>query len=85
MPTADNVCFTPKVSLARLIRDNHHFVDGSFVGTNLASLHSVEKVVINYDKDILLQADGEVAMLQRENFPLTVEKTEPCIRVICRV
>lgn len=85
LPTADNVCFTPKVSLARLIRDNHHFVDGSFVGTNLASLHSVEKVVINYDKDILLQADGEVAMLQRENFPLTVEKTEPCIRVICRV
>jgi len=84
LPNEHNVCFTPKVSLPRLIRDNHMFVDGSFVGTDLASLHSADKVRIFYDKAILLQADGEVAMLCKEDFPLVIEKTEPCIRIITK-
>ncbi len=84
LPNHHNVCFTPKISLLRLIRDNHMFVDGSFVGTDLASLHSAEKIRIFYDKAILLQADGEVAMLCKEDFPLVIEKTEPCIRVVTR-
>lgn len=84
LPNEHNVCFTPKVSLPRLIRDNHQFVDGSFVGTDLASLHSADKVRISYDKAVLLQADGEVAMLCKEDFPLVVEKTEPCIRIITK-
>ncbi len=82
LPNEHNVCITPKVSLPRLIRDNHQFIDGSFVGTDLASLHSAEKVRISYDQAILLQADGEVAMLCKEDFPIVIEKTEPCIRII---
>ena len=82
LPNENNVCIAPKITLARLIRDNHQFVDGSFVGTDLASLHSAEKIRINYDKAILVQADGEVVMLCKEDFPLVVEKTAPCIRII---
>lgn len=84
LPNEHNVCVTPKISLPRLIRENHKFVDGSFVGTDLASLHTADKVKITYDKAILLQADGEVAMLCKEDFPLVVEKTEPCIRIITK-
>jgi len=84
LPNEHNICVTPKVSLPRLIRDNHKFVDGSFVGTDLASLHTADKVKISYDKAILLQADGEVAMLCKEDFPLVIEKTEPCIRIITK-
>ena len=82
LPNHHNVCVAPKVSLFRLIRDNHMFIDGSFVGTDLASLHSGEKIRINYDKAILMQADGEVTMLCKEDFPIVIEKTEPCIRIV---
>ena len=84
LPNEHNVCVTPKISLPRLIRENHKSVAGSFVGTDLASLHTADKVKITYDKAILLQADGEVAMLCKEDFPLVVEKTEPCIRIITK-
>ena len=82
LPNENNVCIAPQLSLFKLIRDNHMFIDGSFVGTDLASLHSGEKVRINYDKAILMQADGEVTMLCKEDFPIVIEKTEPCIRII---
>lgn len=82
LPNHHNVCIAPKLSLFKLIRDNHMFIDGSFVGTDVASLHSAEKVRIHYDKAILMQADGEVAMLCKEDFPLVIEKTEPCIRIL---
>jgi len=82
LPDNNNVCIAPKINLLRLIRDNNQFVDGSFAGTDLASLHTAEKVRINYDKAILMQADGEVAILCKEDFPLIIEKTEPCLRVI---
>lgn len=82
LPNEHNVCIAPQLSLFKLIRDNHMFVDGSFVGTDLASLHSAEKVRISYDKEILMQADGEVAFLHKEDFPILIEKTEPCIRVV---
>ena len=85
LPNDNNVCIAPKISLFRLIRDNNQFVDGSFVGTDLASLHSAEKVKINYDKAILMQADGEVAMLCKEDFPIVIEKSEPCIRIVTKL
>lgn len=85
LPDERNVCFTPKVTLPRLIKDNNKFVDGSYIKTDIATLHSADKVRIFYDKAILLQADGEVTMLCKEDFPLVVEKTEPCIRIVTSV
>lgn len=82
LPNHHNVCIAPQLSLFKLIRDNHMFVDGSFIGTDLASLHSGDKIRINYDKAVLMQADGEVTMLCKEDFPIVIEKTEPCIRII---
>lgn len=85
LPNEHNVCIAPKIGLLRLIRDNNQFVDGSFVGTDLASLHSAQKVRIDYDKAILMQADGEVAMLCKEDFPIVIEKTEPCLRIVTKL
>ena len=58
------------------------FVDGSFVGTDLASLHTVDKIRLSYNKPILMQCDGETAMLSPAHFPLIMELTDPCLRVL---
>lgn len=85
LPNEKNFCIAPKVSLPVLIKHNNKFVDGSFVGTSLASLHSVEKIRINYDKPVLMQCDGETVMLTPAHFPLIMELTEPCLRVLVRI
>lgn len=82
LPDDRNLCFTPKVKLLTLIKENHRFIDGSFTEINLASLHNAEKIRIDYDKPILLQCDGEPVMLSKAHFPLIMEKSEPCLRVI---
>jgi len=82
LPDSNNLCIAPKLSLAKLIKENHRFVDGSFIGTNLASLHTVEKIRLSYDKAILMQCDGETVMLSPAHFPIIIELTEPCLRVL---
>lgn len=82
LPDSNNFCLAPKVSLWTLIKDNHRFQDGSFKGTKLASLHTVEKIRLSYDKPVLMQCDGETVMLSPAHFPLIIELTEPCLRVL---
>ena len=82
LPNEKNLCIAPKVSLPVLIKHNNKFVDGSFEGTNLASLHSVEKIRISYKKAVLMQCDGETVMLTPAHFPLIMELTEPCLRML---
>ena len=82
LPDSNNLCVAPKISLWTLIKENHHFVDGSFKGTKLASLHTVEKIRFSYDKPILMQCDGETVMLSPAHFPLIIELTDPCLRVL---
>lgn len=82
LPDSNNLCVAPKVSLLTLIRKNHMFVDGSFKGTTLASLHTVEKLRLTYDKPVLMQCDGETVMLSPAHFPLIIELTDPCLRVL---
>ena len=82
LPDSNNLCVAPKISLWTLIKDNHRFVDGSFKGTKLATLHSVEKIRLSYDKSILLQCDGETVLLTPAHFPIIMELTDPCLRVL---
>ncbi len=82
LPDENNLCVAPKISLWNLIKENHRFVDGSFKGTPIASLHTVEKVRLSYDKSILMQCDGETVMLTPAHFPLIIELTDPCLRVL---
>lgn len=83
LPDDNNTCLTYKISLPRLIVENKHFVDGSHINRpDLAKLYSAEKVRIFYDKPILIQCDGETALVCKEHFPLVMEKTSPCLRII---
>ena len=39
-------------------------------------------VISPYDKSILMQCDGETVMLTPAHFPLIIELTDPCLRVL---
>lgn len=82
LPNENNLCVCPKIGLPKLIKENHRFVDGSFVGTNLASLHQADKIRLSYNKPILMQCDGETVMLSPAHFPLIMELTDPCLRIL---
>lgn len=82
LPDDNNVCTVPKVTLPTLIKENHRFIDGSFTEIDIAKLDKAEKIRIEYDQDILMQCDGEVTLLTKEHFPIIMEKTEPCLRII---
>jgi len=84
LPQEENVCHAPKITLKQLIEVNKQFIDGSFVGGGIAYLHSAKKVRFSYDEPLLLQCDGEVALLCKEHFPLIFEVTEPCLRTIVK-
>ena len=82
LPNENNLCIAPKIGLPLLIKENHRFVDGSFVGTNLASLHMADKIRLSYNKAILMQCDGETVMLSPAHFPIIMELSDPCLRVL---
>ncbi len=83
LPDDNNTCLTYKISLFGLITQNKHFVDGSHKDMpKLAKLLSAEKVRIHYDKPVVIECDGEVVLLCKEHFPIVMEKTEPCLRII---
>ena len=85
LPDLNNLCIAQKHSLMTLIKENHRFADGTFMEKNLARLKSAEKIIIEYDQPILMQCDGETVMLTPEQFPLVMELTAPCLRVIQKI
>lgn len=82
LPTNHNVCIAKRISVPRLIRDNGSFARGTHVGTDIGNMFNAEKLVLNYDKPIMLQCDGECYILCKEHFPLTIEKHNTGFRVL---
>lgn len=82
LPDENNTCLTHKLNLLNLITQNKHYVDGTHAGTWLATMVKCDKVRITYDQPVLIQCDGEVTLLCKDHFPIIMEKTEPCLRVL---
>lgn len=84
LPNEENICIIPKITLLKLMKVNGEFQRGEFIGKNYAFCYSAEKVKIHYDKSILLQCDGEPKQLNPEHFPIIMEKTKPCFRILTK-
>lgn len=82
LPDDDNVCLTPKMSLISKLVNMNAFSDGTHKEKKLSLFYTAEKLRISYNGTILVQMDGEPRVLTPEHFPLIIERTEPCIRVI---
>ncbi|MDD7415884.1 MAG: diacylglycerol kinase family protein [Treponemataceae bacterium] len=78
----DSVCITPRMSLFKKLSTKSSFNDGSHYGKAYSKFFDADKMVINYDENILVQVDGEAHLLQKENFPIVIKHTEPVIPVI---
>lgn len=85
LPNFNNICVCPRVTLARLIKDNKKFVDGTHAGTDIGMMYLADKIKIYNDKPMLLQCDGEAYLLCRDHFPLTIEKRDPGYKIIKKI
>lgn len=82
LPHEENFCSVEKMSLIRKLKVKPSFNDGSHYDQSYTQFVKCEKIKINYNKNILVQMDGEVHLLQKDQFPLIMERTEPIIRII---
>ena len=83
-PVDDNVACVCKLDVMTMVMQNKKFNDGSYIKTELAKTCKATKLVVNYDHPVLCELDGETHLLMKENFPVTLELTEPCIQVLER-
>lgn len=82
LPDDNNVCIAPKMSLLAKLLKMNEFTKGTHAQKNLAKLFTAEKIRIAYSGTILVQMDGEARLLCPKHFPLVMERTEPCVRII---
>lgn len=83
-PVDENVAIIRKLDVITMVTQNKKFNDGSYIKTNLAQTFQATKMVISYDQPLLCELDGETHLLLKENFPVTLELTDPLIQVIER-
>lgn len=76
LPNFNNVCIAEKVSLLRLIKDNHKFVDGTHINSDIGNMFCADKIKIYHDQPLMLQCDGECYLLCKNHFPLIIEKRD---------
>jgi diacylglycerol kinase family enzyme len=58
------------------------FSTGTHIDKPEAMLFNARRVEISGEHPILAQMDGEAVLLQREDFPIAIELTEPVIPVL---
>ena len=82
LPDDRNVCIAKAMPLVTKLILKEKFKSGKHTDNKFAFLCNAEKLEIQYDYPILVQMDGEVHLVGKENFPLIFERTEPVIRII---
>lgn len=83
-PVNENVAVVRKLDVLTMALQNGKFTDGSYIKTDLAKTYSADKLVLEYASPVLVELDGETHLLLKENFPVTLELTEPLIQVLER-
>jgi diacylglycerol kinase family enzyme len=82
LPTDDNLIFIRQMSVFRKIAIAGQCKKGTQAKSAEVRMATADKVKIDYKGEVLIQYDGEAFLLKPENFPLTLERTEPVIKVI---
>ncbi|MCR4789818.1 MAG: hypothetical protein K5839_01935 [Treponemataceae bacterium] len=82
LPDDNTVCITHGMTLLGKLATKESFNIGTHAGKDYSEMYDADKLVINYDKNILVQLDGESHLLTKENFPIVMKHTEPVIPII---
>ena len=73
LPGNENFCLVKKIPLHVKIPNINSFKDGTHAGKSFSYLSNIHKMTIFYEEPILIQLDGEVASLDKDFFPVTME------------
>lgn len=73
LPYNENFCIAKSIPTLQKILSANSFKDGTHYDKDFCYLKEVHKLVINYDHSIFMQIDGEVAFLEKDHFPVTLE------------
>jgi len=82
LPDSRNVCAIKQMPLLRKLAIKGHFSTGNHINRPEAVLFNSNRVEISGNHPILAQMDGETVLLQREDFPIIIELTEPVVPVL---
>ncbi|MDR2767388.1 MAG: diacylglycerol kinase [Treponema sp.] len=82
LPDDRNVCTIKQMPLLRKIAFRELFDAGTHVDKPEAVLFNAERVTLGGIHPVLAQMDGEAVLLTPEDFPVTIELTEPAIQIL---
>jgi diacylglycerol kinase family enzyme len=82
LPDDDNVCAVYQMSLLKKLAFKDRIASGKHRDLEVVRLLSASKALVEYDRGILLQCDGEVTELSASDFPLRFEVSEPVYNVL---
>lgn len=73
LPGEENICLIPMGSLGDNIKLKKMIFEGTHIHDSKVQMHKGTKIIIHYPGTIPMQMDGEIAWLEPEDFPLTLE------------
>jgi len=82
LPDDRNVCALRQMSLPRKLALKDLFATGKHIDKPESILFNAHRVEISGEYPILAQMDGETVLLQRDDFPVVIELSEPVIPVL---
>lgn len=72
LPGEENLCVFESVSLLEKIRMKKLLMKGAHVHQPITTMRSAREILIEYDRKLPVQVDGEAEWLAAEDFPLTM-------------
>ncbi len=82
LPDDDNLIAVRQMGLLRKLAMKAASAKGAHRGIKEVFFRSADRVFIQYDRDLLVQCDGETLLLKPGNFPLIMERMRELIRVL---
>lgn len=82
LPDDRNVCAIKQMSVFRKIAMKGLLATGMHIGEPESILMQAAAVEINAQHPILAQMDGETLLLEKNDFPIRIELTEPIIQIL---
>jgi diacylglycerol kinase family enzyme len=82
LPDSRNLCAVKQMPLIRKIALKGLFTTGGHIDKPESMMFNARRVEISGEHPILAQMDGETVLLQKEDFPVVIELTNPVIPVL---
>ncbi|MDR0313472.1 MAG: diacylglycerol kinase [Treponema sp.] len=82
LPDDRNVCWIRQMPLLRKIALKGLFPTGAHINKPECTLFNASRVEISGEHPILAQMDGETVLLQKADYPIAIELSEPVIPVL---